>query len=49
MNHFYHNINENELLLIAHDLDKQGDEWIDSIKRDRDYCIKREMIHLCSN
>ena len=34
MNHFYHNINENELLLIAHDLDKQGDEWIDSIKRD---------------
>lgn len=50
MNHFYHNINENELLLIAHDLDKQGDEWIDSIKRDRDYCIKnRPVFHIIEN
>lgn len=47
MANIYNNLDENQLLMIAHDLDKQGDEWFNKVKKDRNFFIKnRPIIHV---
>lgn len=40
----YNNIDENELLRIAHSLDEQGDIWLETIKKDKNYFLNNAPV-----